>query len=303
MTGRFALGAVALLLALAVALLAPLHAHAGPARESKWLTEESQATVGNPGLYSGLYTGCPGDKYFPYGGVFSPMPMPSPSGTGLYPLGFERRGAQKDNHFVLTLFNPTAPTSSFVGEGVTVCGPKIKLAAIQTITQVNPGQTGSLVSTCPTGTTLIGGNFARTFFTPQGGDFATESRGDILNNSWVVSATGFGSFGGPVTDTAFCGKFKRPNVRVIELPGSVQINPHSVGVVSTTACPARTQWVWGGFNESPQGSVMFVGGYLYQGGWYAGYGYNRTNSPATFDYFSYCLPKNAVKPLKKRKKP
>ena len=56
----------------------------------------------------------------------------------------------------------------------------------------------------PGGTTLLGGNYARTFFTPQGGDFATQSRGDILNNSWVVSATGFGSFGGPVTDTAFC---------------------------------------------------------------------------------------------------
>src|SRR5262245_2827189 len=158
-TGRFALGLVGLLLALGLALVAPALSSADhkPVQVRFQVHETTSPAFSNSGLYSLLTSSCLGsgkDKSYPYGGVVSPMPLPQPSGTyngdalfgdqvvGLFPLGIERRGAQNDNHFILNGVNTRASfTVSFSAEGVSVCGPKAKLTPVQTIVQVNPGQT------------------------------------------------------------------------------------------------------------------------------------------------------------------
>jgi hypothetical protein len=304
------IGAAGLLAALAMALLAfgplvgragakKMHHHYNPYGGGFQLVQSSplQVSAANQ-INSKLYAACPAWRH-PYGGAVSAMPLPASNGQGVFPLGIERRGGAADVHFILMGFGPNSG-ANFIPRSVTgeaVCGPKpYKMVPVQTIVQVDPGQTMTLVSTCPPGRTLIGGNFARTYFTPSGGDFATESRGDIANNSWVVSATAFGSLGGPVTDTAFCAQFHPGSLgHLIELTDSDGVSPGATGASTTPACPAGTRFVWGGFNSSPPGSVIFAGGYINPDQTYSAYGYNRSSAPATFDYFSYCLPKNAFK--------
>jgi hypothetical protein len=309
---RFALGAAGLLLALALALMMLLAGFFGGSAEAKkkhgyspyrggfQISESSIQVSASNQINSQLYTPCPAWRT-PYGGEVSVDHPPNGTGQGVFPLAKENRGQQKDVHFVLMLFNPGGPLAPFNVTGQTVCGPKpYKRVAVQNIVQVDPGQTQTVISTCPPGRTLIGGNFARTYFTPQGGDFVTQSRGDIANNSWVVSATAFGSFGGPVADTAFCAKLAPPKKakslgELIELAAETGIDTHATGEVTTPACPPGASFVWGGFSESPQGSVMYAGGYLSENQSYSAYGYNRSNARATFDYFSYCLQTNAFR--------
>jgi hypothetical protein len=308
---RYTIAAAGLLLALAVALLAPSRSSAAHEeyykdRSGFGVAEVSiQATAPNQ-LNNEIYAQCPTGK-FPYGGSLGAIPLPGSDGQGAFPLGVERRGGARDVHFIFYDFAPSGTFTPRTVTGQAICGPKpFKLVPVQTIVQVDPGQNKTLVSTCPPGRTLIGGNFARTFFTPSGGDFVTQSRGDIANNSWVVSASAYGSFGGPVVDTAFCAKFRQAQSlgHLIELAAEAGLDSHTTGAATPAACPAGTRFVFGGFSTNPPGSVEFAGGALYNGQSYTGYGFNRSTSRATFSYYSYCLPNKAFKKSKKpRKKP
>jgi hypothetical protein len=317
---RFALiVAGLLLLALAVALLAPGHLGGQASAKKK---RGGKAKVGfiintNPTplqasganqLKNQLYAPCPGTpaaaaggfgteaekrKYWPYGGAEYATPPPGGNGEGAYPLGFERRGAQNDVHFILMDFGPMGNFTGRMVFGQAVCGPKPRgLVPVQNLIQVDPGQTKTVTSTCPPGRFLIGGNFARTFFTEAGGDFVTQAEADIPSNSFIVSAAAFGSFGGPVLDTAFCANTQSYTGTV---SGPVTIPPHSTATVTSPPCPVGNRVVWGGFDSKPAGAAFLGNTTFNLDQSYSASAYNRTGAPATLESYAYCLAKNAFK--------
>jgi hypothetical protein len=292
---RYTLGTAGLLLALAVAMLAPSPSGAKPHGGSKpvhWEQVAADFFVSQPNsIESNIRVSCPPGEY-PYGaGGWDPQ-LPN-DGEHVYPLGFERQGAQKAVHIPSILFDPTLPATPHHVTAQAVCGPKpFKLTPVQNIIQVNPGQTQTVISTCPPGRFLIGGNYARTYFTPAGGDFAAQAEADIPTNSFIVTATAFGSFGGPVTDTAFCAKTRSYTGTA---SGPVTIAPHSSATATTPSCPAGNRVVFGGFDTNPHGAILFAGSAFNPTQSYSALGYNRSASPATIEDYAYCLAKNAFK--------
>jgi hypothetical protein len=239
---------------------------------------------------------CPKGKS-PYGGGMSATPLPDADGEGVYPHIFERLGVQHGFHVSPVLFDPGAPTTPRTVTVQAVCGPDPgKVAAPRAPAQVTPGQTPTVVATCPGGRHLIGGGFQQTNFTSKGGDYATQSQA-IGNNAWSVTGAAFGSFGGQISAIAYCVKGKS---NWQEVSASAPIPPGSTATAATPPCPAGKPAVGDGFTTSPAGAVLFGGASINPDQSVSAVGYNRSTSAATITGYAYCLKPTVPKAKSKK---
>jgi hypothetical protein len=237
---------------------------------------------------------CPKGK-FPYGGGMTATPPPGSDGEGVYPHSFERLGVQHGFHSSLVLLDAAAPTTARSVTVQAVCGPDPgKVASVRALTQVSPGQTQTAVATCPGKKRLIAGGFQQTDFTSKGGSFATQSQA-VGKKAWSVTATAFGTSGGPAMAAAYCvpGKSTFEGVN-----GSATIPPGATGTVTSPPCTGGKRLVSGGFDTSPAGAIFFANGTINADQSFTASGYNRSTSPATITADAYCLK---VKPPPKKK--
>src|SRR5262245_59448002 len=146
-----------------------------------------------------LVVRCPGNKVA-YGGGMRSSPGPGPGGEGAYPHSYERLGVQRGWHVTAVLYDPTPRSTQRRRVKLQViCGRRLgHITPPHSTTYVKPGQTKSVVATCPGRRHLIGGGFQRTDFVSRGGDYVTESRA-ISGKSWRVVGSAFGRFGGELT--------------------------------------------------------------------------------------------------------
>jgi hypothetical protein len=229
---------------------------------------------------------CPG-HLVPLGGGMTSSPGPSGDGEGIYPHSYERLGVQHGYHSTVVLFDPSP--GSTTNRQVTLqaaCARKQKhVTPPHTTTFVAPGQTKTVVATCPGRRSLFGGGFQRTDFTARGGDYVTESRA-ISDKSWRVTGSAFGGFGGELTAIAYCWRSKKP--LLTEVSGTTTVGAGQYATTTTPSCP-RGHIVFGGFSSSPAGSVFLTNGtFTGSGGWSAS-AWNHFGPTADVTAYGYCL--------------
>ena len=232
---------------------------------------------------------CPGGKTIvPLGGGMVSTPSPGHDGEGVYPHSYERLGSQRGWHVTPVLFDPT--TSNTVARTVTlqvVCGPKsLPVVPVRKTVYVQPGQVKEAVATCPGGYRLFGGGFQRTNFVGRGGNYVTASRA-VSGSQWGVRGSAFGYFGGEMTSIAYCRR--AASAPLTQVSAQTTVGPGQYGTASTPSCPSGRVMIFGGFETSPDGPLLFADGYFDQsGGWTAG-AFNRFGkSDATLTAYGYC---------------
>lgn len=225
---------------------------------------------------------------FPYGGGMTSTPPPDPDGEGVYPHSYERLGVQGGWHVTPVLYDPSPGRTT--PRKVTlqvVCGPEPgRLTPPHLTAQVNPGETKTHVLKCPGRRQLIGGGFQRTDFINRGGNFVTEFRA-IASDTWRVTGTAFGGFGGELTGIAYCRRSGKPLLE--ERSEATTIEPGAVGEATTPRCPPGRRLVFGGFHTEPSGSVFISDGTFNGNQSFTGSGYNRSDGQATLKVHGYCL--------------
>lgn len=229
----------------------------------------------------------------PYGGaMFNPAP-PGPDGEGIYPHSYERLGVQHGYHVTPVLYDPAPPATPRQVTLQVVCGPEIgKLTPAHQTAQVNPGQSKTHTITCPGNRQLVGGGFQRTDFVgpqqgaPAGGDYVTQNQ-LIASDTWQVSGTAIGTFGGELTGIAYCRRSKKPLLTTVS--ALTTIPSGQFGSATTPPCPRSRSLVWTGFNSDPKGSVFYAGGPINADQTTTGSAYNRSLAPATLTVEGYCL--------------
>ena len=112
-------------------------------------------------------------------------PPPTAGGEGIYPHSYERLGVQRGWHVTAVLYDPDHRSTQARTVTLQVtCGPRIGHVTPPHRTKyVKPGQTKTVVATCPGRRHLFSGGFQRTDFISQGGNYVTESRA-ISDKSW-----------------------------------------------------------------------------------------------------------------------
>jgi hypothetical protein len=233
-----------------------------------------------------LTVGCPG-RLVPLGGGMTSSPGPSSDSEGAYPHSYERLGVQHGFHSTIVLFDPSpgSTTTRDVTLQVACARKQRHVTPPHKTVYVSPGQTKTAVATCPGRRHLFGGGFQRTDFTARGGDYVNESRA-ISDKSWSVTGSAFGGFGGELTAIAYCWRSKKP--LLTEVSASTSVSTGQLGTVSTPSCPTG-HVVFGGFNSSPAGSLLFTNGtFNGSGGWVAS-AMNHFGPPASFTAYGYCL--------------
>jgi hypothetical protein len=294
--------ALGLLLGLgAVALLTLTHERAGAAsahasaKAKTRIVTSTGLSLSQANQNGRLEAVCPKGKV-PYGGGMTATPPPGSDGEGVYPHSFERLGVQHGFHVSSILLDATAPTTARSMTVQAVCGPDPgKVASVRALTQVSPGQSQTAVATCPGKKRLIAGGFQQTDFTSKGGSFATQSEA-LGNKAWSITATAFGSSGGPAMAAAYCV----PGKSTFQgFSGSTTIPPGANGTATSPPCIGGKRLISGGFNTSPAGAVFFANGTINPDQSFSASGYNRSASPATITADGYCLK---IKPPPKKKK-
>ena len=149
---------------------------------------------------------------------------------------------------------------------------------------VKPGQTKTVVATCPGRRHLFSGGFQRTDFTSRGGDYVIESRA-ISDKSWRVIGHAFGDFGGELTAIAYCTRSKRPLVTEVSQSTSL-----GAGVGTATTPPARRnaddrRRLQRATARPP---TFLTNGMINRDGTWSASGYNL-GSGATLTAYGYCL--------------
>jgi hypothetical protein len=234
-----------------------------------------------------LVVRCPGGR-LPLGGGMRTKPQLGADGQGVYPHSYERLGVQHGWHISAVLYNPTSQRTRPHRVTLQVmCGPKLGHSTPPHVTRyVRPGQTKTLVASCPGRRHLYSGGFQRTNWVSRGGNFATEAR-LAMAKKWRVSGSAFGGFGGELTAIAYCVRSKRPLLRVVS--ASTTLRPRSSGKATTTRCPGRRRLTSGGFRTAPAGSVFFTNGTYNRNGTWSASGFNRSRKPAKLTAYGYCL--------------
>jgi hypothetical protein len=242
--------------------------------------------IGGPNQKRRLTAHCPG-QLVPLGGGMTSSPAPDAGGEGVYPHSYERLGVQHGYHSTVVLFDPSP--ASTTPRQVTLqvaCARKQKhVTPPHTTTFVDPGETKTVVATCPGQRRLFGGGFQRTDFTARGGDYVTESRA-ISDKSWSVTGRAFGGFGGELTAIAYCWHSKKP--LLTEVSASAPVPTGQLATVTTPSCPVG-HVVFGGFSTTPAGSVLFASGTFTGNGGWTGSAMNQFGPAASFTAYGYCL--------------
>jgi hypothetical protein len=261
-------------------------AHTSKARVAGSVTMRSKTfTLNRPDQKQRLTVGCPG-RQRPLGGGMTSSPPPSASGEGVYPHSYERLGVQGGWHVTAVLYDPDH--SSTQARNVTLqvaCGPRLgHVTPPHKTTYVKPGQTKTVVATCPGRRHLFSGGFQRTDFTSRGGDYVIESRA-ISDKSWRVIGHASGDFGGELTAIAYCTRSKRS--LVTEVSNSTSLAP-GFGSTTTPACPPGQRMTAGGFSSNGSTTTFLTNGIINQDGTWSASGYNW-GSGATLTAYGYCL--------------
>jgi hypothetical protein len=261
-------------------------AHSSKARVSGSVTMRSKSfTLNRPDQKQRLTVGCPG-RQRPLGGGMSSSPGPSAGGEGVYPHSYERLGVQSGWHVTAVLYDPDHRSTQARTVTLQVaCGPRIGHVTPPHKTKyVKPGQTKTVIATCPGRRHLFSGGFQRTDFTSRGGDYVIESRA-ISDKSWRVIGHAFGDFGGELTAIAYCTRSKRPLIS--EVSNSTSLAPGSA-TTTTPACPPGTRMTAGGFSSNGSTTTFLTNGLINQDGTWSASGFNW-GSGATLTAYGYCL--------------
>jgi hypothetical protein len=285
------LTAAGLLIVLLVSVLAAgsalgSGAHSSKAKVSGAVTIRNKTfTLSRPDQKQRLTVGCPG-KQRPLGGGMSSSPPPTAGGEGVYPHSYERLGVQRGWHVTAVLYDPdhhsTQPRSVTLQ---VACGPRLGHVTPPHKTKyVKPGQTKTVVATCPGRRHLFSGGFQRTDFTSAGGNYVIESRA-ISDKSWRVVGHAFGGFGGELTAIAYCTRSKRPMISEVSQSTSLGAG---YGTVTTPACPPGTRMTAGGFSGNGSTTTFLTNGMINADGTWSAAGYNW-GSGATLTAYGYCL--------------
>jgi uncharacterized membrane protein YjjB (DUF3815 family) len=274
----------------AVLLVAP------GAQAAKTTIVTTTATISQANDTPRLTVLCPqGNKShrIPYGGtMFNPNPV-GPDGEGIYPHSYERLGVQHGYHVTPVLYDPAPPATPRQVTLQVICGPEIgKLTPPHQTAQVSPGQSKTHTIVCPGKRQLVGGGFQRTDFVgpqqgaPTGGGYVTQNQ-MIASDTWQVSGTAIGSFGGELTGIAYCRRSKKPLLTTVSATATIPSG--QFGSATTPACPGNRSLVWTGFNSDPKGSVFYAGGPINYNQTTTGSAYNRSLAPAMLTVEGYCL--------------
>jgi hypothetical protein len=281
---------LALLVVLLVGVLAASAlgsgAHTSKARVAGSVTVRSKTfTLNRPDQKQRLTVGCPG-RQRPLGGGMTSSPPPSGGGEGVYPHSYERLGVQGGWHVTAVLYDPDHGSTQARNVTLQVaCGPRLgHVTPPHKTTYVKPGQTKTVVATCPGRRHLFSGGFQRTDFTSRGGDYVLESRA-ISDKSWRVVGHAFGDFGGELTAIAYCTRSKRS--LVTEVSNSTSLAP-GYGTTTTPACPPGQRMTAGGFSSNGSTTTFLTNGMINQDGTWSASGYNW-GSGATLTAYGYCL--------------
>jgi hypothetical protein len=261
-------------------------AHTSKARVGGAVTLRSKSfTLSRPDQKQRLTVGCPG-KSRPLGGGMTSSPPPTAGGEGVYPHSYERLGVQRGWHVTAVLYDPDHRSTQARNVTLQVaCGPRLGHVTPPHKTKyVKPGQTKTVVATCPGRRHLFSGGFQRTDFISKGGNYVIESRA-ISDKSWRVVGHAFGGFGGELTAIAYCTRSKRP--MITEVSNSTSLAP-GVGSVTTPGCPPGTRMTAGGFSSNGSTSTFLTNGIINQDGTWSASGYNF-GSGATLTAYGYCL--------------
>ncbi len=261
-------------------------AHTSKARVAGAVTIRNKTfTLNRPDQKQRLTVGCPG-KQRPLGGGMSSSPPPTAGGEGVYPHSYERLGVQRGWHVTAVLYDPdhrsTQPRSVTLQ---VACGPRLGHVTPPHRTKyVKPGQTKTVVATCPGRRHLFSGGFQRTDFTSRGGNYVIESRA-ISDKSWRVVGHAFGGFGGELTAIAYCTRSKRPMISEVSQSTSLGAG---YGTVTTPGCPPGTRMTAGGFSGNGSTTTFLTNGMINADGTWSAAGYNW-GSGATLTAYGYCL--------------
>ena len=261
-------------------------AHSSKARVSGAVTMRSQSfTLSRPDEKRRLTVGCPG-KQRPLGGGMTSSPPPTAGGEGVYPHSYERLGVQRGWHVTAVLYDPDHRSTQARSVTLQVaCGPRLGHVTPPHKTKyVKPGQTKTVVATCPGRRHLFSGGFQRTDFTSRGGNYVIESRA-ISDKSWRVVGHAFGDFGGELTAIAYCTRSKRSLVS--EVSNSTSLAP-GYGTTTTPTCPPGTRMTAGGFSGNGSITTFLTNGIINQDGTWSASGFNW-GSGATLTAYGYCL--------------
>lgn len=225
---------------------------------------------------------CPGQTN-PLGGGMVSAP-PSSDGTGIYPHSYERLGVQHGWHTTAVLFAPHGSEPRDVTMQVACVQRHEHVTPPHQTTYVGPGQTKTVVATCPGRRFLFGGGYQRTDFVSRGGDYVTESRA-ISPKSWSVTAHAFGGFGGQVTAIAYCWRSRGPLLS--EVSASTSVPTGTFATADTPPCPVG-HIVFGGFS-SPSGAAFMTNGSFDGGGGWSASAWNHFGPDTTLTAYGYCL--------------
>lgn len=257
----------------------------GPLRGLRFATGSFE--IGVPNRRDRFDVRCPG-KTFPLGGGVVSSPPIAADGEGFYPHSFERLGAQRGWHISGWLFDPAKDGAAT--RNVTlqvVCGlGLVPMSSPHRTTFTRPGETRTVVATCPSGQYLMSGGFQRTDFVRFGGNYVTESRA-LGGRAWSVTGHAYGAYGGELTAIAYCVKSKVP--LVVEVSASTPLPFGASATATTPACPAGRRLTFGGFSAGGSQSTFFAGGSINVDGTWSASGYGYFGPAPSLTAYGYCL--------------
>jgi hypothetical protein len=256
----------------------------GPLRSLRLVTKVFNMKV--PHRRDRLEAHCPGSS-FPLGGGYTTSAVGA-DGEGVYPQSYERLGAQRGWHVTAWLMDPSGPPNASRTVTVQAMCAKglVPFTAPHKTDFVKPGQTKTVVATCPKGQVLMSGGFQRFDFLGDGGDYPTESRA-ISSRSWQVSGSAHGKYGGELTAIAYCVPSKRP--LLTEVSASAPLPMGASATATTPACPKGRRLTAGGFSANGSSLTYFAGGSINANNTWTAHGYGFFGAAPTFTAYGYCL--------------
>jgi hypothetical protein len=270
-----------------------LRQNRGPLRGLKLVTETFRMNVAH--RRDRMEAHCPG-KSFPLGGGLTTSPVGA-DGEGVYPHSYERLGAQRGWHVTAWLMDPSgAPKASRTVNIQAMCAKGlVPMSAPHKTAFTKPGETKTVVATCPKGQVLMSGGYQRFDFLGDGGNYPTESRA-VGTRSWRVSGTAYGEYGGELTAIAYCVRSKRPLLS--EVSASTPLPFGNAASVTTPACPKGRRLTSGGFSMNGSTKNIFAGGEINANNTWTAHGYGFFGPapdpilgppPTNLTAYGYCL--------------
>jgi len=160
------------------------------------------------------------------------------------------------------------------------------------VTFVRREGTGSVTAPCPEGTQIFSGGFQRTnFTTPEvtyGGNYITESRADLEENAWKVSAGATDDDGGELVAIAHCAE-DDPSLPLTEVASdTIEVPEKESATATTTPCPEGRALTAGGFSFNGSHDALFAEAYFTREGTWSATAYGWFG-PAELTAYGYCL--------------